>query len=109
MKGFNLQAGLFIAAVLASSAVLSGLNVHGWFGTAQAFAASPQEKGQARNELDQVITSLSRVDAAYALGNAADSQTKFEEARSSWNNILPALSARERAGHKTCSTLWRPS
>jgi hypothetical protein len=55
----------------------------------------PQEKVQERDELDRVITSLSSVDAAYASGNTAEAQTKLEEARSSWNEVSPAISARE--------------
>ena len=50
---------------------------------------------QARSELDQVIASLSSVDAAYASGDTAEALTKFEEATSSWNKVSPALSARE--------------
>jgi hypothetical protein len=61
-------------------------------------AASPQEKAQARNGLDQVITSLSSVDTAYASGNAAEAQTEFEEARSSWNKVSHVISAREARG-----------
>lgn len=38
---------------------------------------------------------MSRVDAAYASGNAAEAQINFEEARSSWNKISAAVSARE--------------
>src|SRR5438270_3703775 len=32
---------------------------------------------------------------AYASGNAAEAQTKFEEARSNWNKVAPVISARE--------------
>ena len=73
----------------------SGLDDRGWHGTEQALAASPEQKAQARSELDRVIASLSSVDAAYASGNAAEAEAKFEEATSSWNKVSPALSARE--------------
>jgi hypothetical protein len=94
MKRINAHAAA-IAALLASSAALSGLVDHGWYGTEQAFAASPEQKAEAREELDQVIASLSRVDAAYASGDAPEAQTNFEEARSSWNKISAAIAARE--------------
>ena len=95
MKVFNLQTGLFIAALLASSGAFSAPGDQGWHGTEQALAASPEQKAQARNEFDQVIASLSGVDAAYASGNGAAALTKFQEATSSWNKVSPALSARE--------------
>ena len=58
-------------------------------------AASAQEKAQARNSLNQVTAALRSVDTAYASGNAAEAQTKFEEARSNWDKVAPAISARE--------------
>ena len=58
-------------------------------------AASPQEKAEARNYLNQVTASLRSVDTAYASGNAAEAQTKFDEARSNWNKVAPVISARE--------------
>src|SRR5215813_11120749 len=100
MNAFNRQTGLFIAAVLASSASLPGLSDHGSIGTERALAASPQEKAQARNELDQAIASLSSADAAYAAGNPARARAKLEEARSSWNKVSSALSAREARGQR---------
>src|SRR6266480_3126032 len=95
MEVFNLQAGIFIAVLLASGGAFSGLGDRGWHGTKQALAATPEQEAQARNKLDQVIASLSGVDAAYASGNAAAALTKLEEATSSWNKVSPALSARE--------------
>lgn len=97
MKVFGLQTGLSIAVLLAPGVAFSGLGDRGWHGTEQTLAASPEEKGQARNELDQVIASLSSLDAAYASGNTAAALTKLEEARSGWNKISPAISAREAA------------
>jgi len=41
------------------------------------------------------MASLRSVDTAYASGNAAEAQTKFEEARSAWNKVAPTISARE--------------
>jgi hypothetical protein len=58
----------------------------------QAFAAS---KGQAKHELSRVIQSLRAVDTAYASGNTAEAETRYKEARAGWNNIAPAISARE--------------
>jgi hypothetical protein len=42
-----------------------------------------------------VLASLRSVDTSYASGNAAEAQTKFEQARSAWNKVAPAISARE--------------
>jgi len=95
MKILNLRNGLIIVALLALSGMLSGLGHHGWFSTEAALAASAQEKAQARNSLNQVTAALRSVDTAYASGNAAEAQTKFEEARSDWNKVAPAISARE--------------
>jgi hypothetical protein len=38
---------------------------------------------------------LRGVDTAYASGNSAEAQTKFDQARASWNKISPLISARE--------------
>jgi hypothetical protein len=84
-----------VVALLALSGALSGLGHHGWYSTEVALAASPQEKAEARNSLNQVTASLRSVDTAYASGNAAEAQTKFEEARSNWNKVAPVISARE--------------
>ena len=81
MKVINVHSGLVIAALLASGGALSEPGGHGWYGTEQAFAASPEQTTQARRDLDQVIASLRMVDTAYASGNAAEAQTKFEEAQ----------------------------
>ena len=95
MKIVNFRNGLIIVALLAVSGALSGLGYHGWYGTEAALAASAQEKAQARNSLNQVTAALRSVDTAYASGNAAEAQTKFEEARSNWNKVAPVISARE--------------
>ena len=95
MKKVHLRTGLVMVALLALCGALSGLGHHGWYGTEAALAASAQEKAQARNSLNQVTTALRSVDTAYASGNAAEAQTKFEEARSNWNKVAPVISARE--------------
>ena len=95
MKIVNVRNGFIIVTLLALSGALSGVVNHGWFGTGAAFAASPQEKTQARKDLDVVMASLRSVDTSYASGNAAEAQTKFEQARSAWNKVAPTISARE--------------
>jgi hypothetical protein len=77
------------------SGVLSVVGGQGWFGAEAASAASPQEKAQARNDLNIMMALLRSVDTAYASGNAADAQAKFEQARPAWNNVAPRISARE--------------
>jgi hypothetical protein len=95
MKVINVRTGVVIAALLVYGGALYGLVDQRWYGTEQAFAASPQQKAEARKDLDQVMASLQGVDTAYASGNAAEAQTKFEQARSSWGKVSAAISARE--------------
>jgi hypothetical protein len=95
MKVVNVRKGFIIVTLLALSGAISVVGSRGWFGTGAASAASPQEKTQARQNLDVVLASLRSVDTSYASGNAAEAQTKFEQARSAWNKVAPAISARE--------------
>ena len=95
MRVTIMRNSLVIVSLLALCGALSGLGSHGGFGTPAALAASPQEKAEARNYLNQVTASLRSVDTAYASGNAAEAQTKFDEARSNWNKVAPVISARE--------------
>ena len=95
MTRITLRQGFVVVTLFASSVALSGLGYHGWFSTETARAASAQEKAQARNSLNQVTAALRSVDTAYASGNVAEAQTKFEEARANWDKIAPVISARE--------------
>jgi hypothetical protein len=95
MKVINVRTGVVIAALLVYGGALYGLVDQRWYGAEQAFAASPQQKAEARKDLDQVMASLQGVDTAYASGNAAEAQSKFEQARSSWGKVSSAISARE--------------
>ena len=95
MKTANMRNGFIIVTLLALSAALPGHGKYALIGTEPAFAASAQEKTQARNDLNVVMASLRSVDTAYASGNAAEAQTKFQEARSAWNKVAPRISARE--------------
>lgn len=90
----NMRNGFIIITLLALSE-LSSFGNSRWHGIDAASAASPQEKTQARKDLNVVMASLRSVDTAYASGNAAEAQTKFEEARSAWNKVAPTISARE--------------
>ena len=83
-----------IAAMVAGDSVLS-IGYLDWNATGEAFAASAQEKTQARQSLNEVMSLLRGVDTAYASGNSAEAQTKFDQARSSWKKISPVISARE--------------
>jgi|SRR5262245_27275752 len=88
-------AGCAIAVLLAFGATLAATTFSGTGPLGVALAASPQEKNQARQSLNQVMSSLRAVDTAYASGNSAEARTRFEQARSSWNSISPVISARE--------------
>lgn len=94
MKVITVRNGFIFVTLLALGGVLSGVGNQGWFGTDAASAASPQEKTR-RNDLNVVMASLRSVDTSYASGNAAEAQTKFEQARSAWNKVAPTISARE--------------
>jgi hypothetical protein len=88
MKKKSLRTGFIFVALLALCGALPGP-------AQSALAASSQEKAEARNYLNQVTASLRSVDTAYASGNAAEAQSKYEEARSNWDKVAPAISARE--------------
>ena len=62
MKVVTVRNGFIIVTLLALSGAFSGVSNQGWFGTDAASAASPQEKTQARNDLNVVMASLSSVD-----------------------------------------------
>jgi len=83
-----------IVALVATSSVF-GVSFHEGIGVDQARAASAQQRGQARQSLDQVMRSLQAVDTAYASGNTAEAKTRFQQARSEWNRVSPVISARE--------------
>jgi hypothetical protein len=95
MNANPFRIGFIVVALLAINGGLSGLGYHGWYSTEVALAASAQEKTQARNSLNQVTASLRSVDTAYASGNAAEAQSKFDDARSNWDKVAPVISARE--------------
>ena len=95
MRMTNVRISFVIVSLLVLSGALPGLGSHGGLGTLAALAASPQQKAEARNYLNQVTASLRSVDIAYASGNAAEAQSKYEEARSNWDKVAPAISARE--------------
>jgi hypothetical protein len=88
------------ALILAASAAFLASGLPGWNPSDEALAAprqkgSAQEKTQARQELNEIMSSLRAVDTAYASGNSAEAQTRFDDARSKWNGISPLISARE--------------
>jgi hypothetical protein len=83
-----------VVAVVAGGSLLS-IGYPGWNATGEAVAASAQEKTQARQSLNEVMSLLRGIDTAYASGNSTEAQTKFDQARSSWNKISPLISARE--------------
>ena len=94
MKKIKVLIGIGVASIL----VIGGLVFETsavWYGTSPAAAATAEQKVLARKDLDQVIATLRAVDTAYASGNAAEAQTKFAQARSTWNNVASAISARE--------------
>ena len=95
MRMTNVRISFVIVSLLVLGGALPGLGSHGGFGTIAALAASPQEKAEARTSLNQVTAAARSVDTAYASGNAAEAQSKYEEARSNWDKVAPAISARE--------------
>ena len=87
--------GFIVGFVLTLSGPVALMSGGGWHGSAPAFAATVQQKTQARKDLNQVMARLRAVDTAYASGNTAEAQTRFEQARSAWNRVAPVISARE--------------
>lgn len=87
--------GSAIAALLAAGTTLITVESPGTGLSGVALAATAQQKNQARQSLDRVMSSLRAVDTAYASGNSAEARTRFQQARSSWNSISPVISTRE--------------
>src|SRR5215813_4922950 len=83
-----------MTAVVAGGSLLS-IGYPGWKATGEAVAASAQQKTQARQSLNEVMSLLRAVDTAYASGNATEAQTKFDQPRANWNKISPLISERE--------------
>jgi len=94
MRSAKVRFSAIVAAGVAAGVIL-GSGSFGWNGPSAAIAASPQEKTQGRQALNQMMNSLRAADTAYASGNAAEAQSRFAEARTSWNSISPMISARE--------------
>ena len=88
---------MFISLMLAAGIVTGAITVEignsSWNGA--AVAATAKQKSQSRQSLERVKSSLRAVDSAYASGNAAEAQTRLEEARSAWNDVAPSISTRE--------------
>jgi hypothetical protein len=64
-------------------------------GAGGAYAASPEQKGQARQEFNQLVQILPGIDTAYASGNTAEAQSKYDNAKEKWAAVSSAISARE--------------
>ena len=60
----------FVAMVAGGS--LLSIACPGWNATGEAVAASAQDKTQARQSLNEVMSLLRAVDTAYASGNSAE-------------------------------------
>ena len=58
-------------------------------------AAKSQPKSEAQQTLDRIVQNLRQLDTAYASGNTAEAQSKYEAAESDWKTISPKISARE--------------
>ena len=87
----------FICLTLAAGMVTGAISIEigdsSWSGA--AVAATAKQKSHSRQSLDRVVSSLRAVDTAYASGNAAEAQTRLEDARSAWNDVAPSISTRE--------------
>ncbi|MDA8233105.1 MAG: hypothetical protein M0006_17380 [Magnetospirillum sp.] len=57
----------------------------------KAVAASSQTK----QEFNNIILSLQAADSAYAAGNNAEAQAKYNQAKSRWNQVSAAISKSE--------------
>ena len=95
MTNGKVRVATVLAGAIATGIAIFGAGHPSWDGSGMALAASAQQKSEGRQALRQVTTSLRAVDTAYASGNSAEAQTRFEEARSAWNHVAPMISARE--------------
>ena len=77
-------APMWISLMLAAGMVTIGLG-----------ATVAQKRSEGRESVDRIVSSLRAVDTAYASGNAAEAETRFKEARATWNSVAPRISARE--------------
>jgi 1,2-phenylacetyl-CoA epoxidase PaaB subunit len=93
MRAIPMFIGLTLVAGLVTGAVRVEIGGSDWNGA--AIAATAKQKSQSRQSLERVRSSLRAVDTAYASGNAAEAQTRLEEARSTWNEVAPSISTRE--------------
>lgn len=84
-------------AVLGAVGLLTGggLVYLDTLGAGGAFGASPEQKGQARQEFNQLVQILPGIDTAYASGNTAEAQSKYDDAKQKWTAVSGAISARE--------------
>ena len=94
MTAEKLRSSLLVGTLLIGGTLLTP-GYPGGATSGLAMAATRQEKALARQDLDQVVISLRAVDTAYASGNSAEAQTRYDEARTSWNKVAPVISARE--------------
>ena len=88
------RCAIVVAAVVAGVSLFT-ISYPNWSATGEAVAAPAQDKSQARQSLDEVMKLLRGVDTSYASGNATEAQTRFDQARASWNKVSPVISARE--------------
>jgi len=88
------RCAIAVAAIVAGVSQFP-IDYPSWSETGQAVAAPARDKAQARQSLDEVMKLLRGVDTSYASGNATEAQTRFDEARASWDKISPVISARE--------------
>jgi hypothetical protein len=93
MRTVPMLIGLTLALGIVTGAITVEIGNSSWNGA--AIAATAKQKSQSRQSLERVRSSLRAVDTVYASGNAAEAQTRFEEARSAWNDVAPSISARE--------------
>lgn len=93
MRAIPMFIGLTLVAGIVTGAFRVEIGSSNWNGA--AIAATAKQKSQSRQSLERVRSSLRAVDTAYASGNAAEAQTRLEEARSAWNDVAPSISTRE--------------
>jgi hypothetical protein len=93
MRSTTVRFSSIVATGLAAGIVIFGVGSLVWTGPGGAITASAQT--QERQALDRMRRSLQAVDVAYASGNRAEAQTRFAQARASWNSIARKIDARE--------------
>ena len=58
---------------------------------------SAQQKSDAKEALNTLVTDLHALDAAYAKGDVAEAQSDLDKAKADWRKIIPAATVQDQS------------